>query len=132
MCYLVCLASDQTLELVSPPPGERGFNVYAFPENDGVRQRFTKPNVVAVGSSTGCSCGFRDDDEEGAEDRAAIAEYVARLNLETSVELYVCWDGEEEELPTRHLTLSARDLASSRDWVEERTFVVIEARAATP
>jgi len=136
MCVVLYIASDVPLPLIPFDESAPAFNVSELRKQSGpVRKHFTKQYVYEAGSHTQCGCGFEvvaerygvkfDTDpaevNAGCESRRRLAAYLRQaLSAQESVELFVCWDGEEERETTRRVTLVPEDLIDKHpcflDW----------------
>ncbi|MBX7187073.1 MAG: hypothetical protein K1Y01_18175 [Vicinamibacteria bacterium] len=147
-----------TTHPVAPVPFDQhrpGFNVRPVTEErEMVRERFSKPLVVYLGSHTGCSCGFgyctderapiAEPDPENAEDVAehrCAQESVAALRAclvdcltrEPVVELFACWEGDQGSDPASIVKVSPEHFGEgSFRLVEKRFYEVHRARGSTP
>jgi len=95
-----------------------------------VRVQFSKPELRHLGAHTGCSCGFMYD----AEDPATLEEaQLARRSVEElrrfltrqvegarEVELYHCWEGDEDEPAKHHVDITTEQFAGSSFRLQER------------
>lgn len=123
MCYVVYIATDQTLELGSFKPNET--TIYfstAGRTDEAVQKLFSKANIYYVGSSTACSCGLDyympNYDNPLLEDQKRSPQaFIDFLRLATQtheVEFY-CFYFDHVELPIKHRrtidirTVSLRD-----------------------
>lgn len=119
MCHALYIASDKPLPLIEWNEDKPGFCVMELQEREEVvRKQFTLPFVVYAGSFEGCSCGFVYDDEpidddefEQQYDRQAresvrkLSEYVSSILKDGSVEMFACWEGEQEDEPDESLVV---------------------------
>jgi hypothetical protein len=113
MCHNVFIASRR------PLPTNDGGTVLKFHLNqardyevDGLKDKFSLPNIYLVGSTTGCSCDLhvqdaRDfegiiEDRDPTRDRVACLQTFYNLLQEEArngeIELYSCW-AEDEHSP---------------------------------
>jgi len=141
MCLVVYLAASKPLPELPWNPAEPAFHVQS--RDDGaarVRGQMTLPHVYYVGSHEGCGCGFDQENgnpghpEELAATRAsldALARYLrAAVLSHDRLELYTCWDG-DEELPVEHrLRVQVGSFAPDMTWFPERAHVTIVRDAA--
>jgi hypothetical protein len=128
MCLAVYIASDRELPLKAFDPAARAFNVKPLTSHeDSVRQQFSLPHVVYAGAQTSCSCGFveeSEDDREASEaSRSDLVEYLELALQSGTVEIFTCWEGDQERGPARRLRLSLAQLSQTADWLAELTFV---------
>lgn len=94
------------------------------------------PNIVRVGSYTGCGCGFQrwhtDDDELNPETLPSQRELVSYLrNLLDSgarVELYACWEGDEDKPAVFQGSMTPETIVATPFGFRERHFWSIVPR----
>lgn len=151
MCFVLYLAAD------SKPASSRWdaqdrrvFIDDLIPGTETVKSHFTQPEVVYVGSSLGCGCGFRSvsfQNGEWPEDSLTaggdceppddhLSNHRELFDLVTSlldrgarfVELYGCWSGDEQELTERREEISASRLRDDKFWFRERVLYQISSR----
>jgi hypothetical protein len=116
---MIYLAADVPLRTVGWREDAPAFNTSApAPDEERVRRQFTKPNLVYAGSYEGCGCGFQLGEypleslepDEVVQRRRSLHEFAAYLREELprtgTIELYACWDGDQEEPPVHHRTLT--------------------------
>jgi hypothetical protein len=109
---MIYIASDRPLPLIDWRGEFPAFHVRELrPQEEAVRTHFRKPFVYYVGSHEGCGCGFAygqwpcDGEDYSLEDAAArrsvrrFSEYLASATRLGAVELYACWDGEQDRTP---------------------------------
>lgn len=107
MCLAVYIASATALPLVAWDEARPAFYVDGVAPDDPVRARFLMPNVYYLGSHEGCGCGFKygvmpaglEDQEDEATGRAAVdalRAYVAQAAVGRPVEMFACWEGEQQ------------------------------------
>lgn len=119
MCMMIYLAADVPLRTVEWCEDAPGFNASApAPDEERVRCQFTKPNLIYAGSYEGCGCGFqlgedpRDslEPDEVVQRGRSLHEFAAYLREELrradALELYACWDGDQEEPPVHRRSLT--------------------------
>lgn len=114
MCLAVYLASAHPLPLVPWDSARPAFHVTEAGKTP-VRARFGLPRVYRLDSHEGCGCGFEygqwpvesDEDRlrevQGRASVASLRAYVTAVAQRAPVELYACWEGEQE--------LAAKDVA---------------------
>jgi hypothetical protein len=112
MCLAVYLAAVRPLPLILWDEARPAFHVTEVGSEEPVRGRFGLPHVYRLASSEGCGCSFEygvwpvDNDEDRlreAKGRASVtslAAYVAAAERVSPLQLYACWEG-EQELPVR-------------------------------
>lgn len=107
MCLAVYIASATALPLVTWDEARPAFYVDGVAPNDPVRARFSMPNVNYLGSHEGCGCGFKygvmpaglEDQDDEAKGRAAVdalRAYVAKAAVGQPIEMFACWEGEQQ------------------------------------
>jgi hypothetical protein len=142
MCKMVYIAADRPLPLIEWQENNPGFWTGAIQE-DGVRKQFTKPYVYEAGSHEGCGCGFaygiwpidddspwaegrRADEEAGRESVRRLSEYLSRAVEEGEVELYACWDGDQEKDPVERATITPADLGGPAFEFKDSQFLIVQ------
>jgi len=123
MCMMIYLAADQPLRMLEWNEGDPGFHVSApAPDEERVRCQFTKANLVYAGSHEECGCGFQygeysADNYEQSEleqRRRSLNQFAEYLRVELSrvgpIEVYACWDGDQETAPEHHRILTPSSL----------------------
>ncbi|HXJ23439.1 MAG TPA: hypothetical protein VMT03_24710 [Polyangia bacterium] len=116
---MIYLAADVPLRTVEWREDAPGFNTsMPAPDEQRVRCQFTKPNLVYAGSYEGCGCGFQLGEyppeslepDEVVQRRRSLHEFAAYLREELprvgTIELYACWDGDQETPPVHYRTLT--------------------------
>jgi hypothetical protein len=137
MCVMVYLASDRPAPLIPWDATRPGFHVSELPEHrQDVRKQFSRPHVCRLGSHEGCGCGFQYGEYEGFEDevdwpqkresRRRLVEFVSALLCDDpEVELYACWDG-DENLPAEQTDrIRPGELIAPRTFFRERELLVV-------
>jgi hypothetical protein len=124
VCMMVYLAADLPLRIIPWDEAAPAFNTSALgPSEERVRRQFGKGHLLYAGSHEGCGCGFQlgqypadqTEPEERTRRRESLRALAAYLRGEVArvgtIELYACWDGDQEEPPAhrRALTPSAVD-----------------------
>ncbi len=132
MCLAVYIASDRDLPLKEFDPAAPGFNVKPLTSHEtSVRQQFSLRHVVYAGSQTSCACGFvpesDEDVEASAQSRADLVQYLESALRSGPVEIFTCWEGDQERGPERRLKLGPAQLSQTADWLAELTFVELLA-----
>jgi len=135
MCLRLFLAADWELPLVPWNAERPAFNVTPLSTGEEpVRQQFTRKWVYCAGAHTHCSCGFSPVEEPDETDRLrsldALSGYLADASGMGPLEMYVCWDGDWETTPLRHLRMAPPELGSSDEWIAEGSFTLIQRAAA--
>jgi hypothetical protein len=146
MCLMVYLAADEPLPLVAWNDTEPAFHVAATaPDEERVRTMFSKEHVVYAGSYEGCGCGFQYgevsaqsvDPLERKKRRRSLDELGAYLSRELPrvgpIEIYVCWDGDQDSLPEHRRNLTPASLkAETFFFMRKELSTVTPEPAATP
>ena len=120
---MVYLAADVPLRTVEWRKDAPAFNTSAFAaDEERVRCQFTKPELICAGSYEGCGCGFQLGEypsdalepDEVVQRRRSLHEFAAYLREELprvgSIELFACWDGDQEEPPAHRRVLTPASL----------------------
>jgi hypothetical protein len=142
MCMMLYLAADVPLRTVEWREDAPGFHTSpSTADEERVRCQFTKPNLFYVGSYEGCACGFQLgeyppdwlDPDEVVERRRSLREFAEYLREELrragTIELYACWDGDQEKPPVHHRTLTPASLEADTFYFlqRERSTVIADA-----
>ena len=136
---VVYIAADSPLPLIEWQENATAFYV-AAPADDEmqVAKQFSKPFVAFAGSFGGCSCGFSygetelEDEDDRTEDALSresvrqLSEYLSPLVRNGSVEIYACWDGDQEAGPEERLTVTPEYFGGEAFGFKERQFLVVE------
>lgn len=138
----VYIAADNPLPLIEWQEDVTFFCVYDLSDDElAVRGRFTKPFVAHLGAYTGCSCGFsygwpietEDDKREDAWGRESVrllSEYVSELVKNSEVELFSCWEGDQETEPEEKLMVSPDFFGGEEfDFKEKQFLKVVETQS---
>jgi hypothetical protein len=133
MCMAVYLASDSPLELLAWNEAEPAFHVTALSAGDErVRRQFETAHVVYVGSHEGCGCGFQygayppDELELGEREkrRRSLEQLAAYLRRQVgrvgALELFACWEGDQEASPEHRRTLTPASLEADDFFFREK------------
>ena len=126
---MVYLAADQPLDFVAWDDDHPAFWVgEPSADEERVRSQFSKPYVVFVGAHEGCSCGFQYarwpsdslEPDELARCQQSLKEFADYLDGQVAslgeIDLYACWDGDQEATPEHQRNLSPADFRR-RDFV---------------
>ncbi len=143
MCMMIYLAADQPLRMVDWNEADPGFYVSApAPDEERVRCQFEKQSVVYAGSHEGCGCGFqygeypRDNYEPDELElrRRSLTQFAEYLRVELArvgtIELYACWDGDQEGSPEHHRTLTPSALELDDFFFREKELSTLVEDAA--
>jgi hypothetical protein len=149
MCKMLYLAADQALPLIPWQENNPGFWVREIREAEaGVRKQFTKPYLCYLGSHEGCGCGFaygiwpidanspfaedkRADEEAGRESVRRLSEYLARAVADGAVELYACWDEEQECEPVERGAITPADIGGPAFQFKDSQFLTVQQPASS-
>jgi hypothetical protein len=112
---MLYMASDEPAPRIPWDEHNPTFYVSELSEDEGrVARQFTKPHVAYLGAHTGCSCGFcpeQDDDPQALASLSALKSYLELLLANFgSVELFQCWDGDQEQDPGARYRLAPSNL----------------------
>jgi len=123
MCMMVYLAAAEPLRTVPWDAAAPTFHASALaPDEERVRRQFAKPHVIYAGSHEGCGCGFQlgeyaaeyTEPAELAARRKSLHDFAAYLREELPrvgvIEVFACWDGDQEEPPEHHRALTPESL----------------------
>ena len=91
-------------------------------ERAGALRAFSKPRVYSVGVSGDCGCRFQCPD--GGARRALVRLLECALASDPEVELFACWEGEEDREPDRHDWVAAAELLAWRRFGDRELLVV--------
>lgn len=130
MCSVLYVASDQELHLIPRDETRPAFHIATLRDGErDVRRNFSKPFVYFAGAAEGCSCAFADwifidDDAEAAEAHRAevqpLVSYIeSSVRRSSSVELYMCHDGEWANPPRLHRHLGLAEWSREAFRLEE-------------
>ncbi len=143
MCFELYLGAECRPPLSQWKTQDRRVYVESLtPETETVKSHFTQPEVVYVGSSLGCGCGFRSvsfqdgewpeqflfdsGDREPPDDHTSnhreLFELVTQLlDHETKVvELYGCWSDDVQEQTEQLEEIPPSKLLEDKFWFRER------------
>jgi hypothetical protein len=134
---MVYLAADVPLRPIPWDERSPGFNTSPLaPDEKRVRSQFEKSNLVYAGSYEGCGCGFQlgeypseqSDPAEMAQRRKSLHDFAAYLREELprvgALQVFACWDGDQEKPPEHHRALTPASL-------EADTFYFLEKELST-
>ena len=118
-------------------PAGPAFNVAELtPGDDRVRRQFSKPFVYCVGAHTLCGCGFDrgqanpDHPEELPATEASLRELCTYLekaiSIAGSLELFACWDGDQDAPAENRWKRRLSDFHERMDWFPDRTFIELQ------
>ena len=121
MCRVAYMASGVSLPLLPWNEADPAFHVaeLASDEDRKVVVQFSKPHVYYLGSHEGCGCGFpMEDEEKEEEERGKSQETLSRLvkylegalSHQDTVELYICWEGEQGDTPEFRDVVNLEDM----------------------
>ncbi len=142
MCMMVYIAADFPLRVVAWNQADPAF--YTKPlasDEERVRGQFSKPHLVYAGSYEGCGCGFQlgeypieySEPDEISQRRRSLLEFAAYLRGELTrvgaVELFACWDGDQEASPEHRRSLTPSALESDDFYFLQKELSTIESDA---
>jgi hypothetical protein len=137
MCWALYLASDTALPHVPWNENARGFNTQALSDSERpVASQFSLAQVIYLGSHLGCGCGFMADPEKGDPEelalRAKTVESLSQylhdaLTRGASLEMFLCWEGDQSAPPVARKQLAASDFAAPKFPLGEKEFAVVGA-----
>lgn len=110
VCIVLYIAADRHLPAVETPHLTISPLSPASYEHTRLAPHLQLPHLHTAGSCSGCGCGFQNNphglephDPDAAESQRELAAYLnARLDDHASMQLSICWAGEEHNAP-RHL-----------------------------
>lgn len=110
VCIVLYIAADRPLPPVDTPHLTISPLSPASREHARLAPHLQLPHLHTAGSCSGCGCGFQNNppgvephDPDAAQSQRELAAYLhARIDEHTSMQLSVCWAGEEHNAP-RHL-----------------------------
>jgi hypothetical protein len=143
MCFELYLGAECRLPLSQWETQDRRVYVESLtPETETVKSHFTQPEVVYVGSSLCCGCGFRSvslqngewpeefliESGDGIPPDDHVKNHRELFDLVMGlldrgvriVELYGCWSGDEQEQTEHHEEIPATRLLDDKFWFRER------------
>src|SRR5687767_3507653 len=135
MCFAVYIGTEKELKTGEFVPDETDifFEKLGNEENEGLRPKFSKPNIYYVGSDTSCSCGLAfesnsfDDPEEQDNKKSPtrFIEFLKEMTSNEEVEYYCCWEG-DWALPSEHFQeIDIRDISLDKNYfgLKEKEFI---------
>jgi hypothetical protein len=137
---MVYLAADLALREVDWNEASPAFNTAPLaPDEERVRRQFSKPHLIYAGSYEGCGCGFQlgeyplesSEPDEISQRRKSLHDVATYLRDELprvgSLEVFACWDGDQEAPPEHHRSLTPSALESDRFFFLQKELSTIEA-----
>ncbi len=145
MCMMVYIAADTSLPIIEWQYEKSVFSVTELLKGEEcVRKQFTKSFVYYLGSYEGCGCGFSYGDEYGDEpiededdlkrDIAAresvrqLSEYLSYVVKSGLIELYACWDGDQEANVEERLNVTPAYFGGESFAFEEKQFLEVQCK----
>lgn len=133
MCLMVYVASDKSLPLIEWDEHKRAFCVSDLSKYEkNVAAQFELPYVYNAGSHLGCGCGFLkdfEDEEELAQSNKnylQLSAYLQKgLETEATIQIYSCWDGDQETRPLFREKMDLKHLVESNFEFKEKAFYEI-------
>ena len=112
---MLYVAADRPLPRIPWDDGNPGFYVAKLSDQElRVARQFRRPHLAYLGAHTGCSCGFcpeQEDEPLATASLAALRSYLEVMVAEYGpLELFACWDGDQEQEPGHRYRLRAGDL----------------------
>lgn len=134
MCIMVYIAASRALPHVDWKEAAPAFHAIPMRESDPatplVRRWLGMPELVQVGSSEGCGCGFSFDPADppksrsitaAESDMAAFRVYLRSVIDEVGpVRVLATWDGEESEAPEAEFDSTPEALTTASFSANER------------
>ena len=134
----VYVGSDSSLPLIEWNETVPSLFVMDLQENDiGVKEKFTKSNVVYIGSHEGCGCGFdvaayqvwtEENSEYIAKRKKSVQQlhsYLAERLKSGPVEVYSCWGGDEASPAETRENVTISHFDSENFSFIERQFLTV-------
>ena len=141
---MVYIAADSPLPLIEWQENVSAFCVSDLSEDEKrVSKQFSKPFLAYAGSYGGCSCGFSygefpvEDEDDVREDVLAresvqqLSEYLTNLVKSGSIEMFACWDGDQEVEPEERQSVTPDYFGGEVFGFKEKQFLVVQ-RAKLP
>ncbi|MFN2510542.1 MAG: hypothetical protein ABR568_03750 [Pyrinomonadaceae bacterium] len=135
---MVYIAADNPLPLIEWQENVTAFCVSELTEDEKkVSKQFSKPFLAYAGSFGGCSCGFsygedaiedEDDRREDALSRESVrqlSEYLSPLVKNGSIEIFACWDGDQEAEPEETQTVTPDYFGGEEFSFKEKQFLEV-------
>jgi hypothetical protein len=142
MCLAVYLAADKPLRLVPWDEAAPRFHTCRLgPDEERVKCQFAKPHLTYAGSYEGCGCGFQLgeypaellDPDELALRRESLRELAAFLREELPrvgpIQLFACWEGDQEAPPEHRRALTPADIEGERFFFLQKEISTVGADA---
>lgn len=136
---MVYIAADSPLPLIEWQENVTAFCVTELTQDEKrVSKQFSKPFLAYAGSYGGCSCGFSygevpvEDDDDAREDALAresvrqLSQYLSPLVKNGSIEIFACWDGDQEVGPEERLSVSPDYFGGGAFAFKEKQFLVVD------
>lgn len=135
---MVYIAADKPLPLIEWRENVTPFCVSELSGDEKrVLKQFNKPFVAYAGSYGGCSCGFTydddpiEDEDDAREDALSresvlrLSEYLSNLVERGSVEVFACWDGDQEAEPEEKIAVTLSYFGGERFAFREKQFLTV-------
>jgi hypothetical protein len=131
MCWALYFASDRELPHIPWEETRPSFNTQPLSETEApVKEHFSLPNVIYLGSHQGCGCGFISVDEDEPEEKElrnktvqALSSYLnAALQNGARLEVFLCWEGDQAETPAAKKSVSTREFLNPVFPLGEKEF----------
>lgn len=140
MCFFLYLASNN--ELVTKEWNEENPEVVINTKNDisfGEKEKFTKKNIYFVSSLEGCGCGFRQKFDvefpyyleveqkiKKEKNQRQLFEVIKKILVnEYYIELFGCWDGDQESEIEFQREIKLDELSSETFYFQEKELIKV-------
>ena len=140
---MVYVAADGPLRLIPWDESAPAFNTSVLaPDEERVRRQFGRTSVVYAGSYEGCACGFQlgqypsesADPKEREDRRTSLRQFADYLRQELArvgtIELFACWDGDQEATPEHRRALTPSGLEDDGFFFLEKELSTVTSDAA--
>jgi hypothetical protein len=140
---MVYLAADVPLREVAWDEAAPAFNTSPLSpdEQHRVRPQLSKPYLIYAGSYEGCGCGFQlgeypleySEPADISQRRKSLHDFAAYLREELprvgTIQLFACWDGDQEAIPEHRRVLIPSALETDSFFFLEKELSTIEPEA---
>ena len=133
MCLAFYIGSNTELPTNSWDESNPSFFVEQAKEDYDMKINVSKDYIYYAGSHEGCGCGFKNNEEwvdfnkpeevkkleASKKSLNQLIDYLKRaLNKTKELDLFICWEGEQEETPKEIKTINPEELLKI-DWSME-------------
>jgi hypothetical protein len=140
MCFTVYLGSNKILpEIKWDEKNPQFFTQQLSTDELNIKNHFSFPEVIYLGSDESCGCGFRhalleyDENswmdvvdtysENEQKNHNNLVNFIKNnLKEEEYFELYTLWDGDFNEKPLNFLNINLNDIQNQNFYFKERAF----------